>query len=185
MSKKKQRETVDEEIMTPVEPEEAVDAASEAAQATEGNDALAAANAKAEEYLNLAQRVQADFDNYRRRNNTARSEAFEDGAVAFIKTLLPVIDNMERALAPAAESPDPALSQGVKMISEQLIDILDKRGVKVINRIGERFDPNLENAVLQGTEEDGEPGTVCEVFQKGYKINDTVLRYAMVKVVAE
>lgn len=144
---------------------------------------LEASRQKAEEYLNLAQRVQADFDNYRRRNQSIRADAFEDGAKEFIKLLLPVVDNLERALA--AESTDAAMRAGVELVYKQLSDILQKRGVTVIDRLGEKFDPNLENAVMQGTEDEGEKGTVCAVLQKGYKLGDAVLRHAMVKVVAE
>jgi Molecular chaperone GrpE (heat shock protein) len=136
-----------------------------------------------EEYLNLAQRVQADFENFRRRNSGVRAEAYEDGARAFIKTILPVIDNLERALA--AESNDQALKEGVTLVYRQLSDVLEKRGVTVIDRTGEKFDPALENAVMQGTADEGEPGTVCAVLQKGYRMGDFVLRHAMVKVVAE
>ena len=136
-----------------------------------------------EEYLNLAQRVQADFENFRRRNSGVRAEAYEDGARAFIKTILPVIDNLERALA--AESNDQALKEGVTLVYRQLSDVLEKRGVTVIERTGEKFDPALENAVMQGTADEGEPGTVCAVLQKGYRMGDFVLRHAMVKVVAE
>ncbi|MEA4998093.1 MAG: nucleotide exchange factor GrpE [Candidatus Limiplasma sp.] len=168
--------------------EDAAQEVAEAAAETIANelgDALAAANAKAEEYLTLAQRVQADFDNYRRRNQSARSEAFEDGARAFVTTLLPVLDNLERALSAANESPDTALKEGVEMVLRQLVEAFQKRGVAPIDRKGEKFDPNLENAVLQGAPEDGEPGTVCEVFQKGYQMGGTVLRHAMVKVVPD
>ena len=136
-----------------------------------------------EEYLNLAQRVQADFENFRRRNSGVRAEAYEDGARAFIKTVLPVMDNLERALA--AESSDEALKEGVTLVYRQLSDVLEKRGVTVIDRTGEKFDPALENAVMQGTADEGEPGTVCAVLQKGYRMGDFVLRHAMVKVVAE
>ena len=145
--------------------------------------ALEKAQAQSEEYLSMAQRVQADFENFRRRNNSVRAEAFEDGARAFIKTILPVIDNLERALA--AESQDAALHEGVSMVYRQLMEIMEKRGVTVIDRAGEKFDPNLENAVIQGTADEGEPGTVCAVLQKGYQLGDYVLRHAMVKVVAE
>lgn len=144
---------------------------------------LSAANEKTEEYLNMAQRVQADFDNYRRRNQNVRAEAFDDGAREFIKTLLPVMDNLERALQ--AESADEALHQGVEMVYRQLQQVLEKRGVSVIERLNEKFDPNLENAVMQGAEDEGEPGCVCAVLQKGYRLGDSVLRHAMVKVVPE
>jgi len=131
----------------------------------------------------MAQRVQADFDNFRRRNQNVRAEAFDDGAREFIKTLLPVMDNLERALQTPSE--DAAFKQGVEMVYKQLSDTLAKRGVTVIDRPGEKFDPNLENAVMQGTAEEGEPGTVCMVLQKGYRLGDSILRHAMVKVVAE
>jgi len=146
---------------------------------------LEEAKKQRDEYLNMAQRVQADFDNYRRRNNAARAEAYDDGAYAFIKTLFPIIDNLERALQSAKDSSDAALREGVQMILNQLMETLSKRGVTPINRVGEPFDPNLENAVLQGTAEEGAPGTVCEVFQKGFQSEKTVLRHAMVKVVAD
>ena len=71
------------------------------------------------------------------------------------------------------------------MVLKQMTDAYAKLDVKPIDRMGEKFDPNLENAILQGTEEDGEPGTVCQVLQKGYMIGDKVLRHAMVKVVPE
>lgn len=144
---------------------------------------LEAAKKQSDEYLNMAQRVQADFENFRRRNNAVRADAYEDGARAFIKTILPVMDNLERALA--AESADAALHEGVSMVHRQLSEALEKRGVTVIDRAGERFDPRLEDAVMQADASEGEPGTVCLVLQKGYQLGDVVLRHAMVKVVAE
>lgn len=157
------------------------------AQTTESElaDALADANRRADEYLNLAQRVQADFDNYRRRNQSARSEAFEDGARAFAATLLPVLDNLERAVGAAGASADTSLKDGVEMVLRQLADAFQKRGVTAIDRKGEKFDPNLENAVMKGEPEEGEPGTVCQVLQKGYQMGGCVLRHAMVKVVPD
>lgn len=144
---------------------------------------LEAAKKQSDEYLNMAQRVQADFENFRRRNNAVRADAYEDGARAFIKTILPVMDNLERALA--AESADAALHEGVSMVHRQLSEALEKRGVTVIDRAGEKFDPRLENAVMQADASEGEPGTVCLVLQKGYQLGDVVLRHAMVKVVPE
>lgn len=144
---------------------------------------LEAAKKQSDEYLNMAQRVQADFENFRRRNNAVRADAYEDGARAFIKTILPVMDNLERALA--AESADAALHEGVSMVHRQLSEALEKRGVTVIDCAGERFDPRLEDAVMQVDASEGEPGTVCLVLQKGYQLGDVVLRHAMVKVVAE
>ena len=147
--------------------------------------ALDEANAKANEYLALAQRVQADFENYRRRNESVRTDAYAEGRKDTAALMLTVLDNLERAVEAAAESPDEALRNGVEMVFKQMSDVYTKLGVKPIDRTGEKFDPNLENAILQGTEEDGEPGTVCQVLQKGYMIGDKVLRHAMVKVVPE
>lgn len=168
------------------EAEAEVETTAEAAQEQQAQSAeqkLQDALAKIEEYLNLAQRVQADFDNYRKRTKATRAEAFEDGAREVVKQLLPVVDNLERAIA--QESADDALLAGVKLVYRQLMDTLEKRGVSEISRAGEKFDPNLENAVMQGDTSEGEPGTVCAVLQKGYKMGDFVLRHAMVKVVAE
>ena len=144
---------------------------------------LEAAKKQSDEYLNMAQRVQADFENFRRRNNAVRADAYEDGARAFIKTILPVMDNLERALA--AESADTALHEGVSRVHRQLSEAMEKRGVTVIDCAGEKFDPRLEDAVMQADASEGEPGTVCLVLQKGYQLGDVVLRHAMVKVVAE
>ena len=157
----------------------------ETAGAAETEAALKEALAKQEEYLTLAQRIQADFENFRRRNRNVRAEAFDEGAAAFATTLLPVLDNLERAIAAAQNTSDESLKVGVEMVYRQLCDCFAKRGITVIDRKGEMFDPKLENAVMQGTEEDGEPGTVCEVFQKGYILGESVLRHAMVKVVPQ
>ncbi len=156
-----------------------------APEVDEKEEALKEALAKQDEYLTLAQRIQADFENFRRRNRNVRKEAFDEGAAAFATTLLPVLDNMERAIAAAQNTTDESLKVGVEMVYRQMCDAFTKRGITVIDRKGEPFDPKLENAVMQGTAEDGEPGTVCEVFQKGYMLEETVLRHAMVKVVPE
>ena len=177
----------DEAQVEAVEAEEtAQEPAAEAAPEKDEKElALEAALAKQEEYLAMAQRVQADFENFRRRNQNLRKESFDDGAKAFATTLLPVIDNLERAIAAASNTTDTSLKEGVEMIYRQLTDAFEKRGITAIDRKGQPFDPNLENAVMQGSPDDGEPGTVCEVFQKGYQMENAVLRYAMVKVVPE
>ncbi|MDD6144054.1 MAG: nucleotide exchange factor GrpE [bacterium] len=184
--RKLQPETETEAIDPTVEAAEEAQPAEEAAQeAAPTAEELAAAIAKQEEYLNMAQRVQADFDNFRRRNQNVRKEAFDDGARTFATTLLPVIDNLERAIAAAQNSADESLKSGVEMVYRQLVECFEKRGITAIDRLGEPFDPSLENAVMQGTADEGEPGTVCAVFQKGYQMEGMVLRHAMVKVVAE
>ena len=192
---KKQDEILEEKVDTEEETaankpeaEAAAEAPAEEVKAEEEDPAqktLDEANAKATEYLQLAQRVQADFENFRRRNETVRADAYADGRKDVATVMLPVLDNLERAVEAAAGSQDEALKNGVEMVLKQMTDAYGKLDVKPIDRLGEKFDPNLENAILQGNEEDGEPGTVCQVLQKGYMIGDKVLRHAMVKVVPE
>ena len=191
MSRKdKEKQIPEEELMTEI-PEEPSENETETAEETSGQDGdalkreLEEANAKTAEYLAMAQRVQADFENYRKRNESVRADAFADGRREVAAAMLPVLDNLERAVGAAADSVDEALKNGMELVLKQMTDIYQKMDVTPIDRKGERFDPNLENAVLQGTAEEGEPGTVCQVLQKGYRMGDRVLRHAMVKVVAE
>ena len=95
------------------------------------------------------------------------------------------MDNLERALAAAENADADALKTGVEMTRKQMVAAYEKLGVTPIDRLGEKFDPNLEEAIMQGTADDGEPGTVCMVLQKGYMMDKTVLRHAMVKVVPD
>ncbi|MCL1964907.1 MAG: nucleotide exchange factor GrpE [Firmicutes bacterium] len=152
------------------------------AEDKEEREKLAEALRQRDEYLEMSQRIQAEFENFRKRNSAARAEAWEDGARETISLMLPVLDNMERALE-AAKERNP-LRDGVEMVYRQMLDLLEKRGVSVINRVGEPFDPELENAVMQVGAENGEPGTVFAVMQKGYKAGTRVVRHAMVSVVA-
>ena len=187
MSRKKKTETEAEpEVKEEIPAEESETEIPEQEPETDPiHQALEEANAKANEYLALAQRVQADFENYRRRNESVRTDAYADGRKDTAALMLPVLDNLERAVDAASGSQDEALRNGVEMVLKQMTDAYSKMDVKPIDRLGEKFDPNLENAILQGTEEDGEPGTVCQVLQKGYMIGDKVLRHAMVKVVPD
>ena len=177
-------ETMEAAVETAMDADEAHEQAKEEmaqdTAAAEAAEALAAAIAKQEEYLAMAQRVQADFENFRRRNQNVRKEAFDDGARAFATTLLPVIDNLERAIAAGEESP---LLEGVKMTLNQLLEGLKKFGLEEIPAQGEAFDPELHHAVMKEVTDD--PGKVIEVFQKGYRVKEKIIRYAMVKVSVE
>ena len=146
---------------------------------------LEQAEARAAEYLALAQRIQADFENFRRRNESVRADSFAEGKRDVATVMLPVLDNLERAAEAAEHSADEALKNGVLLVLKQMNEVYRKLDVTPIDRLGEKFDPNLENAILQGTEDDGAPGTVCQVLQKGYRMGDRVIRHAMVKVVPE
>jgi len=183
MKRMKKKEQPQQEEILQEENQEAVADAAE----TEVIDiaALQTAAAKADEYLAMAQRVQADFDNFRRRNESVRADAYADGQRNVAAAFLPVLDNLERALAAAQATDGASLRTGVEMILKQMRDAYTKLGVTEVNRLGEKFDPNVENAVMQGTPDEGEPGTVCMVLQKGYVMGKTVLREAMVKVVPD
>lgn len=178
---------------TPQEPlteEKAPEAAETPVSETEETSGAAEQEAapaedKAAEYLAMAQRVQADFENYRRRNENVRADSFAEGKRDVAAVMLPVLDNLERAADAAENSGDESLKSGVQLVLRQMRDVYAKLNVTAIDRMGEKFDPNLENAVLQGAADEGEPGTVCQVLQKGYMMGDKVLRHAMVKVVPE
>lgn len=180
---KKKEQPQQEEILQ----EEIQDAPAEEGAEAEVIDAAAlqTAAAKAEEYLAMAQRVQADFDNFRRRNESVRADAYADGQRHVAAAFLPVLDNLERALAAAQSAEGDSLRTGVEMTLKQMRDAYTKMGVTEVNRLGEKFDPNVENAIMQGNPEEGEPGTVCMVLQKGYVMGKTVIREAMVKVVPD
>ena len=185
--KKPAEEIAQEEAAEPQEQDEN-EVPAEAETAEEENPLAAEleeAKAKTAEYLAMAQRVQADFENYRKRNESVRADAYADGRKDVAAMMLPVLDNLERAVEAASASSDEAIKSGMELVLKQMTDIYQKLDVTPIDRKGEKFDPNLENAVLQGTPEEGEPGTVCQVLQKGYRMGDRVLRHAMVKVVAE
>ena len=133
-----------------------------------------------DEMKNLAQRVQADFDNFRRRNAGIYADSVAEGERNVIKDLLPVIDNFERALN-NSENVDQNYVEGVRLVYKQLMDVLAKKGLEEIDASG-KFDPELHNAVMQGESENAESGDILEVFQKGYKVKDRIIRHSMVKV---
>ncbi|MBR4080654.1 MAG: nucleotide exchange factor GrpE [Clostridia bacterium] len=171
-------ETLEQEL-----PQEEIPA--EEAAGDQLQEQLNAANARADEYLALAQRVQADFENFRRRNESVRADAFAEGQRTVAAAMLAVLDNLERAVDANATTDLDALRAGIDLTLRQMRDAYAKLDVQPIDRLGEAFDPALESAVLQGSEDEGEPGTVCAVLQKGYTMGKHVLRYAMVKVVPE
>ena len=181
--KSERAKNMSEETKIPQEQEAAQETTEEVVDVAALQDELAKTKAQCDEYLDLAQRKQEEFANYRRRTEGVRQEAFDDGRRDAIDKLLPVIDNLERALAAAGESEE-GLKAGVEMVLRQTKETFAKMGVEEIDPLGQPFDAELHNAVMQGSEDEGEPGTVCAVFQKGYKLGSRVIRHAMVKVVA-
>lgn len=186
MSEDIKKDQLPEEEMEPQTEENEEAQAEEAAGADAETDALRAALEEAEkkrdEYLALAQRSQADYQNFKRRNSAVRTEAYDDGVRETLAAMLPVVDNLERAIAAAESETDPLVS-GVQMTLRQMMDAMTKLGLEEVPALGEKFDPDIHNAVMRVQE--GEPGTVLEVFQKGYRVKDRMIRYAMVKIAAE
>ncbi len=133
---------------------------------------------KIEDYVLMAQRVQAEFDNYRRRNNDAIRLARIDGSNDMITELFPILDNFERGLSAIEEE---SVKSGVELIYKQLVAVLTKFDVKEIEALGEEFNPTFHYAIAQSEDSENE-NKVVEVFQKGYIRKDKVLRPVMVKV---
>lgn len=133
------------------------------------------------ENVALLQRLQADFDNYRKRNAGIACESMDEGARCVIKALLPVLDDLERAIAAAPENQDVEWVSGVKLVRTKLLDILGKNGLEEIEAQG-AFDPELHHAVMQEEAEGRQSGEIVEVFQKGYRVKNRIIRHTMVKV---
>ncbi len=152
-------------------------------------DELAARAGKADEYLALAQRTQADFENYRKRATRDAAAAQERGAAKLALALLPAIDNLDRALAHADEvvagegaNGADSLVAGLKHVHADLISALGNVGIERYSPEGEPFDPQYHEAVAQQPVEGAQPGVVVEVFQRGYRMGENVVRPARVVV---
>lgn len=139
------------------------------------------ANAKANEYLDKWQRLMAEFDNYRKRSEKEKCDAYDFSVSNTVLEILPIIDNFERALK--VESTDKALTAGVQMIYKQMIGMLEKLHVTPIDATGKVFDPNLHNAIAHVDDETVGENIVVEELQKGYLYKeDKVIRHSLVKV---
>ena len=145
-------------------------------------DELVSIAAERDEYLALAQRTQADFENYRKRVGRDAAQAQARGVAKLAKELLPALDNLDRAIE-AAEDEDPLLA-GVRLVRSEIAAALARLGIEAFAPLGESFDPNLHDAVAQQPVEGAASGTVAEVFQNGYRMGDTVIRPARVLVAA-
>jgi len=140
---------------------------------------------KADEYLGLAQRKQAEFENFRKRAAREATAAQERGATRLAKELLPAVDNLERALQHAPDDGDEhGFVAGVRHVHADLIAALQRAGIEQFSPQGEPFDPTFHEAVAQTPSEGTDPGTVIEVYQRGYRVGETVVRPARVIVAA-
>ena len=152
------------------------------ANEVEALDPLAAAQRERDEYLDLARRAQADFENYRKRAAKEAAAAGERARSGLVRELLPVVDNLERALTSAAEG-EQHLAEGVRLVHSELIAVLERNGVQQFDPVGERFDPTEHEALSTRGQDGAEPGVVLDVVEKGYRTNGTtVLRPARVVV---
>ncbi len=132
-----------------------------------------------EDYLAMAQRIQADFENYRKRAAREAAAAGERAKSGLVRELLPIVDNLERALA-SAEDGEQHLAEGVKLVHSELIAVLERNGIEQFDPSGHKFDPSEHEAL--SVRNDGEPGVVVEVVERGYRANGTILRPARVVV---
>ena len=154
---------------------------SESEPEPEPEDPLTALQRERDEYLALAQRAQADFDNYRKRAAREAAAATQRAKSGLVGELLPVVDNLERALGSAAEGEE-HLAAGVKLVHSELVSVLNRNGVEQFDPAGEKFDPAVHEALSTREQEGSDSGVVLEVVEKGYRLNGNVLRPARVVV---
>jgi molecular chaperone GrpE len=162
--------------------------ASEAASAVESDlEELQRKAAERDEFLALAQRTQADFENFRKRAAREQGAAEARGVTKVVRELLPALDNLERALAAAESQPDHGehhLAEGIRLVQAEIVAAMNRVGVEGYSPKGERFDPNVHEAMAQQPVDGAESGTIVEVFQSGYRIGESVIRPARVVVAA-
>ncbi|MBQ8757954.1 MAG: nucleotide exchange factor GrpE [Oscillospiraceae bacterium] len=133
-------------------------------------------NAEHDSYLRLA----ADYDNFRKRTAKEKEQLYGNGKADAVEKLLPVYDNLERALNQPTE--DAAYKKGVEMTMTQLVTILNSLGVEIFGEAGDAFDPNIHNAVMHTEDDSAAENTITQVFQKGFKLGEKIVRFAMVQV---
>ena len=133
-------------------------------------------NAERDAHLRLA----AEFDNFRKRTVKEKESSYGNGKADAVAKMLPVYDNLERALN--QETADAAYKKGVELTMNELVKIFTSLGVEIFGNVGDVFDPNIHNAVMHIDSDELEENTISQVFQKGFKIGDKVVRFAMVQV---
>ena len=133
-------------------------------------------NAEHDAHLRLA----AEYDNYRKRTAKEKEQSYTNGKCDAVEKLLPVYDNLERALNQPTE--DAAYKKGVEMTMNELVKILTSLGVEIFGNAGDAFDPNIHNAVMHTEDDSVAENTITQVFQKGFKLGEKIVRFAMVQV---
>jgi len=168
--KKNEETPIEETVETAEAAEETVQAAPEV------NPWEEKYNAEHDAHLRLA----ADYDNFRKRTVKEKEASYGNGKADAVAKMLPIYDNLERALNQPTE--DAAYKKGVEMTMNELVKIFTSLGVEIFGNVGDAFDPNLHNAVMHIESEEAGENTLSQVFQKGFKIGDKVVRFAMVQV---
>ena len=163
--------------------EESIESTEPAEAAPEAEAAVAPEQGEAARYLALAQRTQADFDNYRKRMARENAAAADRGVGRLAKELLPALDHLELAIK-ASEEGHPEVVKGFVLVRDEIVNALGRVGIQPFAPGGEVFDPNEHEAMATQPSEDAESGTVIEVYQQGYRLNGAVLRPARVVVAA-
>ena len=159
------------------------DSPKEGAQSTPEKDPLEEARAEASKLKDQLLRTAADFDNYRKRSRREIDDAHKKGSEEMLRTLLPVFDNLERAVLHAEQANDAkAIAEGVRMVLKQFGDTLGRAGIQRVPGVGEPFDPMVHEAVQQVESTEAKPGTVIAEVQPGYRHGDRLIRPAMVVV---
>ena len=175
---KKQPETTQEETVTPEQeipaPEQTPETPAEPKE--EKNPFEEKYNAEHDSYLRLA----AEFDNFRKRTVKEKEASYGNGKADAVVKLLPIYDNLERALNQPTE--DAAYKKGVELTMNELVKIFTGLGVEIFGAAGDSFDPNLHNAVMHTEDESLGENVIAQVFQKGFKVGDKIVRFAMVQV---
>lgn len=172
MAKDKKKEAA-EEVVEEVETTETAETVEETPVVNEWEEKY---NAERDAHL----RVAAEFDNFRKRTIKEKEASYGNGKADAVEKLLPVYDNLERALNQPTE--DEAFKKGVEMTMTQLVGIFSGLGVEIFGNVGDTFDPNFHNAVMHAEDENFGENTICQVFQKGFKLSDKIIRFAMVQV---
>ncbi|MBQ2868199.1 MAG: nucleotide exchange factor GrpE [Firmicutes bacterium] len=180
MSKEMEKE-LEKDQVTP-EQEEPAQEAAEAEEAEASGAEEVAATQEDEDMKTKYLRLAADFQNFKRRTEKEKSDIYAYANEKFALDLLDVIDNFERALVHQDDCKDEKMKEGMELIFKQLQGVLEKNKITEIPALGEDFDPNVHNAVMTNASEDYESGKVSAVLQKGYKLNNKVIRPAMVMV---
>lgn len=137
---------------------------------------------EAEEYLDLLQRTRAEFDNYKKRTAKEKEVLYNNSVIDIMTTVLPVIDNLEKALESCSAEDKTGIVDGVGMVLKQLRDILKAHGITEIEALGQRFNPELHEAVAHVQDDNCGENVVVEEMRKGYKAGDRIIRHSMVKV---